>query len=145
MNIEDQLDPQIYMNVKIFCSQGDELLEKQLYKESISEYNKAWKLIPPPKNHWNASTWILTAIGDACYLGGFREKGISAFEYVMTCPNAIGNPFIHLRYGQLLYDSGDYEHAANELIRAFMAEGEDIFLGEDNKYLDFLKTKADIS
>ncbi len=67
-----------------------------------------------------------------------------ALEYVMTCPRAIGNPFLHLRYGQILFDDGEEDIAADELMWAYMGAGIDIFAQDDQKYLAFLKTKAKI-
>jgi hypothetical protein len=62
----------------------------------------------------------------------------------MTCPGAIGNPFLHLRRGQILLDQGENDAAADELMRAYMAEGADIFADEDPRYLSFLRTRADL-
>jgi hypothetical protein len=62
----------------------------------------------------------------------------------MTCPGAIGNPFLHLRYGEVLYDAGELDAAADELMRAYRGAGLDIFLREDSRYLEFLKTRAKI-
>ena len=34
----------------------------------------------------------------------------------MTCPDAIGNPFLHLRLGQALYERGETDRAADVLM-----------------------------
>lgn len=59
----------------------------------------------------------------------------------MHCPGAIGNPFLHLRLGQCQLELGNNDQAADELTRAYMAEGTTIFQDEDPKYLAFLKTQ----
>jgi hypothetical protein len=59
----------------------------------------------------------------------------------MHGPDALGNPFLHLRLGQCRFELGDLDRAADELARAYMADGEDVFDGEDPKYLAFLKTR----
>jgi hypothetical protein len=51
------------------------------------------------------------------------------------------NPLIHLRLGQLYHEGGKLEKAADELARAYMGAGGDIFIREDPKYFEFLKTK----
>jgi hypothetical protein len=109
---------------------------------AISEYHDAWKLVPDPKNHWRASTWILTAIADACFLGGFSTSAEEALSYALTCPDGIGNPFLHLRYGQILLDKGGKDRVADELMRAYMGGGSEIFALEDPRYLAFLTTRA---
>lgn len=137
-----ELDPSVYAKIKAFCVKGDELAEIGDFVGAIAEYNKAWLLIPEPKNEWNTATWVLAAVADVAFLGGYNTTAREALAYAMTCPGGIGNPFLHLRYGQVLFDAGEMDAAANELIRAYMAEGGDIFSNEDPKYLKFLKTRA---
>ena len=121
---------------------GDELAAARAFEEAMAEYNKAWVLLPNPKNEWNGSTWILAAIADAAFLAGYKTSAREALQYAMTCPGAIGNPFLHLRYGQVLFDSGEHDAAADELMRAYMSQSSEIFAAEDTRYLDFLKTRA---
>jgi hypothetical protein len=45
-----------------------ELAGAKSYEEAIAEYDKAWKLLPDPKNKWNATTWIRPAIAGAAFL-----------------------------------------------------------------------------
>jgi hypothetical protein len=136
------LDPDIYEEIKRCCAKGDELAAAKAFKEALSEYNKAWELVPDPKNEWNASTWILAAIADAAFLAGFKASAREALHYAMTCPGAIGNPLLHLRYGEVLFDAGELDAAADELMRAYMSEGAEIFAAEDPRYLGFLRTRA---
>jgi hypothetical protein len=72
-----------------------------------------------------------------------RFKGArKALEFALHCPGAIGNPFLHLLFGQVLLETGDPDWAADELMRAYMAEGAEIFANDDPKYLMFLGTRA---
>ena len=61
----------------------------------------------------------------------------------MRCPDAIGNPFIHLRLGQTQFELGNKDRAADELMRAYMGAGAEIFVGEAPKYLQYLGIVAD--
>ena len=56
------------------------------------------------------------------------------------CPDAIGNPFLHLRLGQCQFELDSLDRAADELARAYLGAGSDIFEGAD-KYFAFLKTR----
>jgi tetratricopeptide (TPR) repeat protein len=103
-----ELEPGTYEEIKRFSARGDELAAVKSYKEAIAEYNKAWELVPNPKNDWNASTWILAAIADAAFLAGYKVSALEALQYAMTCPGAVGNPFLHLRLGQVLFDTGSW-------------------------------------
>ena len=58
------------------CKAGDLLVEKCRYKEAVREYNIAYSLIPEPKAEHEATTWVLTAIGDACFLGKLYKSAM---------------------------------------------------------------------
>jgi tetratricopeptide (TPR) repeat protein len=140
----DELPLAIHDLITRSCADGDRLAELGDYEAAIGEYNKAWALVPEPKNRWNASTWILAAIADAAWLGGFRTSAREALDYAMTCPDAIGNPFLHLRRGQVLFEQDEIDAASDELMRAYMGAGAEIFANEDAKYLQFLGTRAEL-
>ena len=91
---------------------------------------------------WEAATWILAAVGDVNFLGGDYVAGRDNLSNAMRCPGAIGNPFLHLRLGQCVFEVGDLDRAADELMRAYMGAGTDIFKDQDSKYIHFLQTKA---
>jgi len=59
----------------------------------------------------------------------------------MHCPDAIGNPFLHLRLGQCCFEKRALDRAADELTRAYMGAGRKIFESDDPKYFEFLKTR----
>ena len=48
----------------------------------------------------------------------------------------------HLRLGQALLEQGEQDRAADELIRAYMGGGPELFERDDPKYLAFLSTRA---
>jgi len=123
--------------------EGDLLAKRGSYNEAVACYNQAWKLVPEPKSDWEASTWLLAAIGDACFLGGFYKSGYEALSYALLCPNGLGNPFIHLRLGQCEYERGNFAEAAEQLTRAYALEGAQLFRLDDPKYFVFLKTKIE--
>lgn len=137
-----ELPEHVHEQIKLHCAKGDGLADEKNFEAAIAEYNKGWSLIPEPKNDWESATWVLAAIADAAYLGGYLTSAREAITYGMTCPGAVGNPFMHLRHGQILFDSGENDGAADELMCAYMAAGTEIFSREDAKYLAFLKTRA---
>jgi tetratricopeptide (TPR) repeat protein len=144
MGEQDELPASVHDKLKGLCAEGDSLAAAGRFDDAVSQYNAAWALVPDPKNHWNASTWILAAIADACFLGGYETSALEALQYAMTCPGAVGNPFLHLRLGQVLLDKDQPDEAANELARAYMGAGEQIFEDQDERYLAFLKTRMKI-
>ena len=127
--------------IEDLCARGDEQARRGDYPNALKHYWMAWDLLPQPKTDSDTATWILGSIGDANFLCGDFKAGCDNLSQAMHCPNGIGNAFLHLRLGQCRYEVGNMERAADELTRAFMGEGEEIFSGENPKYLAFLKTR----
>jgi tetratricopeptide (TPR) repeat protein len=120
---------------------GDLLAKRLQFEKAIGAYQEAWKLLPEPAEDWSAATWILAAIGDAQFEAEKFEEALQTFAHAMRCPEAIGNPFLHLRLGQISFELGDRDRAADELARAYMGGGEELFASDDPSYLEFLKTR----
>jgi tetratricopeptide (TPR) repeat protein len=120
---------------------GDSFAAQRQFEKAFSFYRDALMLVPKPAEEWEATTWILAAIGDLYFLEGKFEKSIRAFEDAVRCPGGLGNPFIHLRLGECYFELGDKERAANELTRAYMGNGREIFQKESPKYFQFLETR----
>lgn len=132
------LDDKLYRKIVDLCNDGDDLIEDDNYNEAIVKYKAALDLVPLPKNKWEASTWIYTALGDTYFL---KEDYIRASEYfynALNCPEGISNPFVLLRLGQSLYESCEFSKAKEFLLKAFMVEGVRIFNAEDEKYLELI-------
>lgn len=136
------MDTAVHDEITRLCAEGDALAEADRFNEAIHAYAAAFRLVPEPFENWPAATWILAAIGDAYFLTGAMEQACDALTDAMRCPGAIGNPFLHLRLGQVQYELGDLDRSADELIRAYALEGPEMFDGEDPKYLTFLGTRA---
>ncbi len=86
----------------------------------------------------------MAAIGDAAFLGGYGGTALDALRFSMHCPGGIGNPFLHLRLGQVLFDRDELDGAADELARAYMGGGPEVFAQEDPRYMAFLSTRIDL-
>src|SRR5437868_3246187 len=134
-----ELPDKIHERMKALCKKGDEFAELEEYSAALEQFWAAWDLLPEPRTEWKAATWILAAIGDVDYLDGDFIAGCDNLSMAMHCPGAIGNPFLHLRLGQCQFELGNLDRAADELARAYMGAGSEIFEGAD-KYLKFLKT-----
>ena len=140
----NELPRDVHEAIQAHCAEGDALAASGQYEAAIGQYNAAWALVPTPRNDWNASTWILAALGDAFFLGGHIDAARKPLEFAMTCPGGLGNPFLHLRLGQVLFEAGELDAAADELMRGYMGGGPEIFANEDPRYLEFLGTRANL-
>lgn len=137
-----ELSDETHAQIQQLCAEGDQLAEAKRYADALKPYWAAWDLLPEPQTDWEAATWILAAIGDANFLSSDFVAGRDNLSQAMHCPDAIGNPFIHLRLGQCQFELQALDRAADELMRAYMGAGPDIFKDEDPKYLQFLQSKA---
>lgn len=144
MDHGQQLDEQIHNQVAALSEEGNALAGKGSYLEAREKFVQAIKLLPEPHQQWEAATWLWTAIGDMHFLLGDAEKTMRCFVNAVHCPGGLGNPFIHLRLGQACFDLGDLDKAADELTRAYMGAGMDIFMQDDPKHLEFLETKIEL-
>ena len=83
--------------------------------------------------------WLFTSIAECHFVAGdFVAARRNALKAV-RCPGGIGNPFVHLRLGQAEFELGSMERAKDELARAYMGGGDEIFEGDDPKYWRFIR------
>lgn len=133
-----ELDKKIYEMVTDLCDEGEGLLDEGNYDNALKKYKQALDLLPLPKEEWEASTWIYTAIGDVFFSKKEYLVASTNFYNALNCPNGISNPFILLRLGQSLFEIKDMDKAKEYLLRAYMLEGYKIFNSEDDKYINLI-------
>jgi tetratricopeptide (TPR) repeat protein len=138
-----ELDSQTHQRIQALCADGDRLAESKKYRSAYDVYFQAFELLPSPKKDWESATWILAAIGDVSFLAEKYVTARETLEYALLCPNGLGNPFLHLRLGQVLFEQDNFDQAAEHLTRAYMGAGKQLFDEQDPKYFNFLKTKID--
>jgi tetratricopeptide (TPR) repeat protein len=141
--MQRELPADTHEKVQRLSAVGDALAHQKKYDEAIRQYQDAWDLLPEPKTDWEAAAWLLAAIGDAYFFSRRFDKSYDVFTAVIAnSAGGLGNPFLHLRRGESLFELGRQDEAADELMRAHMGAGPDVFKTEDPKYLRYLKTKA---
>ncbi len=138
-----ELSDKIHEEIKRLCAAGDVLANERNFAAALKEYWAAWELLPEPKFDWQAATWILGTIGDVNYQAGDYEAGRNNLSNSMLCPGAFGNAFLHLRLGQCEFELNSLDRAADDLARAFIVQGKEIFKQEDPKYLEFVKSRLE--
>jgi hypothetical protein len=70
---------------------------------------------------------------------GEMDLALRDFSDAVKCRDGLGNPQIHLRLGQLRFLRGEMERATDELMRAYMGAGQEIFAGEDEQYIELIR------
>ena len=135
----EELDDVTHDQVVSLSSEGNALVEADDLAGALQKYQQALQLLPEPIHQWEAATWLFTALGDVLFLLRRYQEAKQALNEAMRCPDAIGNPFIHLRLGQTNYELKEIDRAKDELARAYMGGGDELFAGEDPKYKLFIK------
>jgi tetratricopeptide (TPR) repeat protein len=114
--------------------EGNRLLDAGQHEAARAKFSEAYHLVPDPKEEWEATMWLTASIGDTLFQQGAFDVALEAFQDAVQLPGGLGNPFVHLRLGELQYEAGNMDRAADELARAYMAAGRDAFEQEDPKY-----------
>ena len=133
------LDDELHERITVLTDSGNRKFDAGRYEEAKADYLQALALVPEPLEEWEASTWILTAIGDCCFLLGDYEAAREYLERGLDCPDVGGSEFLILRTGQVRLELGDEEGAREVLGNAWSLGGARLFDGEDPKYLAFLR------
>jgi tetratricopeptide (TPR) repeat protein len=124
--------------IQALLDEGDKLFDKGKFAAALNKYEEARALLPSDPERWEATTWILTAIGDTCFLMGDCVRGQQVLLEAIRCPEGAENPFIHLRLGQCELELGRKEVARKALLLALELGGDEVFEDEDEKYLQLI-------
>ncbi len=127
--------------IQDLCAEGDAFVGMGEYADAHKNYIEALDLVPEPKSDYAATLWIIVALGDMYFQAKDYAQAKQSFRDAVACDGGLGKPFIHLRLGQIAMELGELDVAADELCRAYMSEGKEIFEEDDPKYFEFLKTK----
>lgn len=133
------LNENLFNQINDLCNKGDELADNGQFNEALKQYKDAWKCLPEPKAQWEAATWILVAMGDINFLNGKYRQAVKDLTSALASINAVDNPFVYLRLGQSQLELGEEKAALESLQTAYELGDEELWDGEEAKYLDFMK------
>lgn len=136
---ENMIDDRIFERITLLSEEGNQLGDEERYDEAIEKFSEALELVPEPKRDWEAGNWLSASIGDMYFLKGDHKEALEYFYDAYVSPEEAANPFINMRIGQCLLETGDAVKAKEFLMRTYMTEGEKIFSGEDEKYFAHIK------
>lgn len=134
------LPSNIEKKIRNFCRGGYEAYDQKQFKQAIRLFFQAWNLLPKPQIQWQASGWVLTALGDAYYQLGNYTSALEALNSALHCPKNNRNPFVYMRIGQSLQGLKQLEAAKKALQKTIELGGESLLKNENSRYLSLLKT-----
>lgn len=144
MSDHKELTPVDIKKIEDLASLANDLIEQENFKEAYYVVMKALEIVPEPHSAYAEATWLFATLGDIYFSKNDFEQALFAFTDAIQCPDGLGNPFIHLRLGQCQFERSNFDKAADEFMRAYMAEGKEIFQDEDPKYFQFLKSRSKV-
>lgn len=138
----EALNEDIMQELETLVARGNEILEEGDFDGAITVFQKAILLLPDPAETWEVYPWIAAPLADA-YFG--KEEYTLALPYFQIANDLIQeeepDAFLKMRLGQTLLETGNKEDALIHLNGAYEMGGEEVFEGEDRKYLEHLKVK----
>lgn len=136
--LPSKLPESVQKQVAIILTDSTSLIAKKDYRKAVESAVKAIEAIPESQEKHKEMVEILATIGEANFRAKAFEQARRALSDAMHFPGAIGDPWLHLRLGQAQLELGNHERAKDELARAAMGGGKEIFASEDPKYWKYI-------
>lgn len=139
-----ELPDAVYAQVTALSEQGSQAFDREEFEHALTLFTRAWDVLPEPRTDWKAGIWILAGQGDCLFfLGRFCEaREIFMIALDAGIADEGTNTFAHLRLGEIDFELGSLDSAAQYLMRAFLLGGHELLASEDPKYGEFLRTRA---
>ena len=138
------LENEIDLAIQEALENAEEQMEAAQWDEAVAAFQAALRLLPAANVLDEYATRGWAGIGDARFSQQNYAAAREAMEQALKCDGGTGNAFVHLRLGQCCLQLQQTDAAADQLTRAYMAAGPDIFQGEDEMYFAFLQTRITI-
>jgi tetratricopeptide (TPR) repeat protein len=135
-NTETIISQKARQAVKHLCADGYQAYDLGDYNSALRLFYQAWLQLPKPQTQFTEAGWVLTAIGDAYFQSQQYPQSIEALRSAQHCPDIDSNPFVHLRLGQALLDSGHNNEARKHLLHSYKLSGRTLFDQENVRYLE---------
>jgi tetratricopeptide (TPR) repeat protein len=141
--IMDELPDDLYEEISQLSELGNELVDHGRHDEAAHMFQQALRLLPVPRERWEAGTWLVVAIGDCRFAQGRFAEALTQFRIAEAYPGGGDNALVLLRIGECLVELDGDKHAAMDVLtRAQALAGGAIFAHEDAKYLGFFLRHA---
>ena len=114
---------------------------KDLDVESrVKELMKIYESLTDDQKRTREGRYVIVHIAEVCFSERWIEDAFDNFNFVMQFKDTVGNPFLHLRLGQLNYLVQNKDKMHDELSRALIMDGEAIFKDEDPILIEMVKS-----
>jgi tetratricopeptide (TPR) repeat protein len=143
----DELSEELSERIETLNKQGHDLYMKEEFHECLKVRKEALALIPQPQKLYLEAFWLEIFIGE-CYftLEEFKQSlahFLNAKRNITTIEHE--HPMLMLRLGELYFELDRFNEAEKFLLKAYVAEGKEIFETEEEKYFNFLKDNVKLN
>lgn len=138
----EDLDDAIAKELDVLVQEGTDLLEAGKDEAAREKFEAGIALLPEPKHHWVASTWLYASVANIHFDAQRWEDARENFAAAMKSPSGTGNPFIQLRMGQSEFELGNMGEAFHRLLFARMRGPQGLLDEVDAKYGEFVDAEA---
>lgn len=138
--MDDYPGDEVFDKIEELCDKGEAYMDEGNYRQAMKRFGKAFDLLPEPKTQYPSGTYLLVSIGDIYFTNGNYEKAIVKLREATKYPEGEGNPFLHFRLAQSLFELDQKEQALKEFSQAYEVDGQGIFEDEDEKYWAFFSS-----
>jgi tetratricopeptide (TPR) repeat protein len=125
--------------IKALLASGTRLLTDGRAAEAVAELARAAEMLPASVHDSELALGLYTVLGDAYFRVGRWQECAGAVADGMNCGRGFADPYLNLRLGQALFETGQHDRAMHYLCCAYMLRGPGVFDGSDAKYLAALK------
>ena len=109
---------------------------KDLDVESrVKELMKIYESLTDDQKRTREGRYVIVHIAEVCFSERWIEDAFDNFNFAIQFKDTVGNPFLHLRLGQLNYLVQNKDKMHDELSIALIMDGEAIFKDEDPKLI----------
>lgn len=112
---------------------------KKNYAKAQAIYVDALGLFAGSPRSYGQSLDVYMNLAELLFFQKKYDEAATYFGEATKVPGGLGYPRLHLRLGQIRFEQGALAKAKDELMRAYMGDGEEIFENLDRKYFKLIQ------
>ncbi|WP_299326567.1 hypothetical protein [uncultured Maribacter sp.] len=106
----------------------------------VNQLMKIYESLTDDQKRTREGRYVILHIAEVFFSERWIEDAFDNYNFAMQFKDTVGNPFLHLRLGQLNYLVQNKDKMHDELSRALIMDGDAIFKNEDPKLIEMVKS-----
>lgn len=130
----------VYPEIEALSKKGNQAIEDDDLDYARKCFQDALELVPEPQEEFSATTWLHAGLGEVYFIQDKYDTSLEHFMYAYNANEGYSNPYILYMLGKCYYELDNVIKAKEFLTQAYMLAGEDIFQGDNQKYINLVET-----